>query len=216
MIAKVSWMWLSLLLAGPALAGNAHQLDEHGFDRNQEAVVILQINWGRYWPCAAFENAQLQALTFTRMPYGEPDSVSLELKPRSNLRVDNKFLPYAYVLPSGEYALSAYDVKRAKSVLQVDHEAPSAKELIPQGKPIGGSFSVASGEVVYIGSFGLDCTHAPIPWRYYVANRAEFEGVISRFRKKYPEVADAPAIYRLFSTHLFGEKFSLENPIVKP
>jgi hypothetical protein len=32
-----------------------------------KGTVLLQVNWGRYWNCGHYENAQLQRLAFRRM-----------------------------------------------------------------------------------------------------------------------------------------------------
>ena len=120
-------------------------------------VLIIQVNWGRTWKCGQFENAQLQALTFTKSPIDTPESVSLDLETPSKLSVDNKFLPYAFVIQPGEYVLTAFDVKVARSATDVTHITGSKDNLIKDGKPVGGTFTVNPGEIVYVGHFGLDC-----------------------------------------------------------
>lgn len=212
---KFTAVWLVLWVATSANAGDVREVDKRGFDPAREAVVILQVNWGRYWPCADFENAQLQALAFTRLPIDASNPTALELKTRSKLLVDNQFISYAYVIPAGDYAISSFDIKRARSVSDVTHWMASVTDLIPEGNPKGGQFSAASGEIVYIGSFGLDCAYQPMPWRYYVDGRASFEDRVAKFRKAYPALKDIPVTYRLFSTTQFGEEFVLDDPVVK-
>ncbi|MEO8163916.1 MAG: hypothetical protein ABI619_00835 [Betaproteobacteria bacterium] len=178
-------------------------------------VLIIQVNWGRTWKCDQFENAQLQALTFTKSPLDAQTSVSLDLETPSKLFVDNKYLPYALVVQSGEYALTEFDVTVARSVNDVTHIKGSKDTLLKDGKPIGGTFAVNTGEVVYVGHFGLHCGAEPFLWRNYIQSREEFERYIGGFRKKYPFVKHVPAQYRLFSTSLFGKPFSLTDPIVR-
>ena len=178
-------------------------------------VLIIQVNWGRAWKCGQFENAQLQALTFTKSPMDTPEPISLELATPSKLFVDNKFLPYAFVIQPGEYVLTAFDVKVARSVTDVAHILGSKENLIKEGKPIGGTFTVNPGEVVYVGHFGLDCGAEPFLWRSYIDGRDDFERYISGFRAKYPFAKQVPAQYRLFSTRLFGHPFALKDPTVK-
>jgi hypothetical protein len=178
-------------------------------------VLIIQVNWGRTWKCGQFENAQLQALTFTKSTIDTPESVSLDLETPSKLFVDNKFLPYAFVIQPGEYVLTAFDVKVARSVTDVAHINGSKDNLIKDGKPVGGTFTVNPGEIVYVGHFGLDCGAEPFLWRNYIQNREDFEGYVAGFREKYPFAKQVPVQYRLFSTQLFGNPFALKDPTVK-
>jgi hypothetical protein len=178
-------------------------------------VLIIQANWGRTWKCGQFENAQLQALTFTKSPIGTSQSVSLDLETPSKLFVDDDYLPYAFVLQPGEYVLTAFDVKVARSANDVAHINGSKDNLIKDGKPVGGTFTVNPGEIVYVGHFGLDCGAEPFLWRNYIQNREDFERYVAGFRKKYPFAKQVPVQYRLFSTQLFGNPFALKNSTVK-
>ena len=187
-------------------------------DTNYKAdlgVIIVEINWGRVWKCGQYENTQLEALTFTKSPINSPEQVSLELETPSKLFVDNKFLPYAFVVQPGEYVLTAFDVKIARSMTDVAHIKGTEAYLIKDGKPEGGSFTVNPGEIVYIGHFGLDCGAEPFLWRYYIDGKVEFEKYITGFREKYPFAKQVPVQYRLFSTHLLGNQFSLQETTVK-
>jgi hypothetical protein len=178
-------------------------------------VLVIQVNWGRKWKCGQFENAQLQVLSFTKSPIDTPESVSLDLETPSKLFVDNKFLPYAYVIQPGEYVLTAFDVKVARSVRDVVHIKASKDNLIKDGKPVGGTFTVNPGEIVYVGHFGLDCGAEPFLWRNYVPSREDFESYVGGFREKFPFVKHVPIQYRLFSTQFLGYPFSLNDPTVK-
>lgn len=181
-----------------------------------QGVIIVQMNWGRYWKCGQYDNAQLQALTFTKSPVDSPEAVSLELETPSRLFSDNKFLPYAFVIQPGEYVLTAFDVKVARSMMDVGHFRGSKDNLIKEGKPVGGSFTVNPGEIVYVGNFGLDCSAEPFLWRYYLGGgRDEFESYIAGFRQKFPFVKNVPVQFRLFSTQLLGHPYSLQDPTVK-
>ena len=124
-------------------------------------VIIIQINCGRTWNCGQFENAQLQALAFKKLPLVGPDVASLELETPSKLFVKNEFLPYAFVVQPGEYILTSFDVKVARSKTDIAHIKGSIDNLIKEGKPLGGSFTINPGEIVYVGHFGLDCGAEP-------------------------------------------------------
>ena len=178
-------------------------------------VLIIQVNWGRSWKCGQFENAQLQALTFTKSPIVAPEPVSIDLETPSKLLVDNKFLPYAYVIQPGEYVLTAFDVKIARSKTDVAHIKGSKDNLIKDDKPMGGTFTVNPGEIVYVGHFGLDCGAEPFLWRTYIANREDFEKYVAGFRETFPFVKQVPVQYRLFSTQLLGNPYSIKDPTVK-
>lgn len=204
------------ILASPALAIAAEPVNLSADTYKSDlGVLIIQVNWGRTWKCGQFENAQLQALTFTKSPTEASESVSLDLETPSKLFVDNKYLPYAFVVQPGEYVLTAFDVKVARSVSDVAHIKGSKDNLIKDGKPAGGTFTVTPGEIVYVGHFGLDCGAEPFLWRSYIDGQEDFEKYIGGFRQKFPFVKQIPVQYRLFSTQLFGYPFVLKEPTVK-
>lgn len=204
------------LVAFPHLAAAAEPIKLRANTYKPDlGILIIQLNWGRVWKCGQFENAQLQALTFKRGSLNSPDAHPLELETPSKLFVDNKFLPYALVVQPGEYTLTAFDVKVARSVRDVAHIKGTEEHLIKDGKPVGGVFSVGPGEIVYVGHIGLDCGQEPFLWRYYLETREEFEEYIRGFREEFPFVKQVPVQYRLMSTQLFGYPFSLQDPTVK-
>jgi hypothetical protein len=187
----------------------AKRFEEAG---EQQGIVVLQVNWGRDWGCGGFENAQLQKLKFARLPdAASSEPATLSLQTPSRLFVKDTFVPYAILVEPGEYALSKFDVKLARSVSDVGHLIGSEAQLFEEGRPVGGTFSVAGGEIVYIGHFGLDCAEDPIPWRYYVEGHEEFRRYVEAFRERYPYIKDKPVRYGLFSTQMFGEEYSLDG-----
>lgn len=213
---KFLWCVLAIFEVLPSLvvAAEPVNLSEKTYKANL-GVIMIQTNWGRTWKCGQYENAQLEALTFTKSPIDGPKPVSLELVTPSKLFVDNDFLPYAFVVEPGEYALTAFDVKIARSRTDVAHIKGSKDSLIKDGKPVGGSFTVNPGEIVYVGHFGLDCGAEPFLWRYYIDSREEFERYVAGFREKYPFIKQVPVQYRLFSTQVLGNPYSLSDSVVK-
>lgn len=207
---------LALLAVLPSLciATGPAGLDEATY-RADLGVILTQINWGRAWDCGQYENAQLQALTFTKSPADTPDDISLELETPSRLLVENEFLPYAFVVQPGEYLLTAFDVKVARSTTDILHIRGTKNDLVEAGKPAGGSFTVNPGEIVYIGHFGLDCGAEPFLWRYYIEGHADFKRYIDGFRQQYPFVKHAPVQFRLFSTQVLGSPYALDEPVVE-
>lgn len=207
---------IAAFLSIPALTYSAEpvRLGEDTY-KSTLGVVIIQMNWGRVWKCGQYENAQLQALGFTRIPVDAVESVSLDLKTPSKLFVENKFLPYAYVVQPGEYVLTSFDVKVARSRAHVAHIAGAKDSLVKDGKAIGGTFTVDPGEIVYVGHFGLDCGAEPFLWRYHLDGREEFEKYVEGFRQEYPFVKQVPVRFRLFSTQLLGRPYQLQDPVVR-
>jgi len=210
--------WLLLaIVAGCGLSAHAKGLivpTEKSY-RPDQGVVVLYVNWGRTWSCGNFENAQLQAVAFRKIPLGDPDSPRLVLKTLSRLLAKMMFERYAYVIAPGEYALMGFDVKVARSVSDVGHMIGDASNLIVDGKPIGGTFTVGAGKAVYVGSFGLECAIEPLIWRFSVAGRSDFEDVVGASRKSWPVLQDVPFTFRHFSTEVFDTRFALEDPVVK-
>jgi hypothetical protein len=129
--------------------------------------------------------------------------------------VNNEFLLYAFVVEPGEYILTAFNVKIARSTTDIAHIIGSKDNLIREGRPVGGKFKVNPGEIVYVGHFGLDCGAEPFLWRYYLDGRIEFEKFVGGFRKKFSFLKHMPVQYRLFSTDVLGLPFTIQDPIVK-
>lgn len=199
----ICFLWHPLFSSG---AQASEPLTERAWKKGEHGAVVVQANWGRQWNCAGFENAQLVSLAFAQRSQdadGAPDRIELETP--SLLRVDDRFLPYVFLVRPGTYELSAFEIKAAKSVSEVFRREVDAAELTRNGEADGGSFRVEAGEIVYIGGFGLDCAHEPIPWRYYIDSAAKFDEAVAGFRNKFPFVRDVPVRYRLFSSTRFAE-----------
>lgn len=196
--------------AGPPQPLSADSFAESGIDRG---IVVLGINWNRMWDCGGYENAQLQRLSFLFV--NQLDAVeavrTLDFEIPHRLGSTNSFTEYEMLLEPGVYALSGFDIKVAESVARVFHLVTATEQLIGDGEPLGGTFSVSRGEIVYIGHFELDCVESPIPWRYYIDDRKRFESFIAKLRKEHPYLTDTPAQFRLFSTTQFGTQFSLDG-----
>jgi hypothetical protein len=200
----------------PVFANDLPELTEASYAESatSKGVVLVQVNWGRQWKCGGFDNAQLQRLTFSRLPLpkGAAPSVDLEFSIPSTLFAKNVFIPHALLLEPGEYALTGFDIKVARSLFDVAHIVGSAGDLVKAGVPLGGTFTIGKSEIVYIGEFGLDCLQQPIPWRYYKeGGRREFEEYIAGFYDVYPFVKKSQAKWRLFSTQMFGQPHELPD-----
>jgi hypothetical protein len=89
-----------------------------------------------------------------------------------------EFVDDAFPVEPGEYPLTAFDVKAARSVRIVGSFRAGRTELIQDGKPVAGSFDLRAGEVVYIGHFATECIEErgePVPSRYYVEGAESFK-----------------------------------------
>src|SRR6476620_10674247 len=114
------------------------------------AVVVFDVNWGRHWNCGGYENAELMKLEFDRIT-GEPKTADAKadfvVEGPSRLTRTLQFLNYAFILPPGEYALSGISINVARSVSEVGYLNSKRADLIKDGKPDGGTFTVAAGEI---------------------------------------------------------------------
>ena len=190
---------------------NARNYKEYGEDMG---VVLLDVNWGRYWGCGQYENAQLINLKFELFPdNGEtPDKFSvIDLKTPGRLMVDPVFLNYGFLVKPGQYALTGTSVKVANSEpIRVGEFKGNKDNFIKDGKAEGGTFTVRKGEVVYIGNFFLDCAeNPPVPWRYYSEGHENFKKQVTEYKRKYKFLKEEDVIYRLFKTEHFGLDYEL-------
>jgi hypothetical protein len=182
-------------------------------ERSSKGVVLLDINWGRRWNCADYENAELRMLAFDQVPLSkssdeEPPDLILAQGP--SLFSEPTFKSYALLVSPGEYALTAFDIKVARSVADISHWGAKRTELWREGKAAGGTFKVAPGETVYIGNFFLDCYKQPQPWRYYTEGEKNFSKHLHEYKHKYPFLDVANVSYRLFDTNSIGNPYELK------
>jgi hypothetical protein len=178
----------------------------------KSAVVVFDVSWGRKWGCGEFENAELMQIEFDRLPVvkkSDSEKSDLVIEGPSRLFRTPKFLNYGFVLPPGEYALSGFNIKVARSVSDVGRYIAKRSDLIKEGKPDGGSFTVAAGEIVYIGNFFLDCQKGPILWRYYSPGKEGFKKQMAEYKTKYPFIDLERSKFRLFKSQYFGTDYNL-------
>jgi hypothetical protein len=97
-------------------------------------VVIMEVSWGRSWNCGPYQNAQIESTTFTKSQSETSNTINLNLDTPSKLFVDNKYTQYSFVLEPGEYGLTAFDVKIARSATSIAHIKLSKDNLIKDGK----------------------------------------------------------------------------------
>jgi hypothetical protein len=215
--AVIAYLASVLLITPTAIAGERPTALTADTFSSTKGTVFFFVNWGRAWGCGDFENAQLQEITFAKIPYSgiQDEELSLKLGFLAKILAKNQWIPYAYVVDPGEYALVAFDLKVANSTKDIRHLKPVAANLIKDNKPVAGTFKVAAGEIVYIGNFWVDCTTSdPIPWRYFSV-RSGFLNDVADFRKEYPFTKEVPIQYRLFSTNVIGQMLGVEEYSIK-
>ncbi len=171
----------------------------------KNGVVWISVNWGRAWNCGGYQNAQLTSMAFDHLPVAAAESPpDLVMNSPSRLKAEAVFVDYAYLLEAGEYALSGVAIKVAKSVSEVGYVTLDRGRLFDGEHPKGGTFSVAPGEIVYIGNFYLDCAYGPSLWRYYTP-KEQFNKHRRQFKSAYPFLNAKDVRYRLFKTKVFGQ-----------
>ena len=175
-------------------------------------VVLVSANWGPRWKCGKYENAQLASLSFDKSGSsrdGNDAKADLVLEHASVLPATARFVNYAYIVEPGEYLLSAYSVKVARSLSDVGYLKAARSDLIADGRSRAGSFSVSAGEIVYIGHFFLDCAQEPMPWRYHTSDRGDFTRYLAGVKKAFEPLDIEKVEFRLFDTTTMGNAFSL-------
>lgn len=186
--------------------------DVYTQSKSSNGVVLLDINWGLWWDCGGRENAQLISLAFDKIPAKSLENEaapSLVIHSPSRLMAAPVFVNNAFSLDPGEYALSAFSIKVADSVNKVGFLTADRSRLYKDGKPIGGTFTVKPGEIVFIGNFYLDCAYGPTLWRYYPEGRANFEKQMEEYKVSFPFLDLGDVQHRLFKTTEFGNDYEL-------
>jgi len=205
---------LLILVSCPlaAAADGAVPFSQAAYDAvaKDRAVVLVAANWNRRWGCGAYENAQLRGLGFDRAGAQKEDPAKPDLLIEDGwLPARKGFTTFALIVEPGEYLLSSYKVKVAKSVSEVGHVGGDRTTLLADGKSKAGSFSARAGEIVYIGHFSLDCAQVPIPWRYYPEDKAAFSKYLGQVAREYPGLPSEQAKFRLFDTTVMGNPYRL-------
>jgi hypothetical protein len=181
--------------------------DTYAGKHTSEAVVLMDVNWGRKWNCGGFDNAQLIGIAFDLQPMPSLDASaapSLVILNPGRLTASPVFRHYAFVLRPGVYALSAASIKLTRSASKVYFSDAQRSGLYKDRQPIGGTFTVQPGETVFIGNFYLDCTYAPTLWRYYPKTKAHFAHQLAEYKASFPFLGLGNVQYRLFKTEHFG------------
>ena len=202
--------WMVTSLRADAAEVSPRAYEKH---RGEMAVVLLDVNWGRYWNCAGYENAQLISLRFentARAPGDHSKFTQIKLASPSRPSASPQFESYGFLVEPGTYALTEWSVKAAKSVSDVGYLRAGRDELVENDIYLGGTIDVEAGEVVYIGNFYLDCYYSPIPWRYYTEGINAFERHAGEYKARFRFLDNATIKYRLLETDNYGTPYDPE------
>lgn len=193
-------------------SGPKQEVTAKSYSNDQtKGLVVLSAIWGRTWKCAQFENGQLRSFGFDRLPsQTKADNVVPEVFLEDSPPYDNRRpVNYVLALEPGEYGLATFAIKVASSVTDVKILSVGRARLFEGSKPIGGTFHVSAGELVYIGHFGLDCYKEPTIWRYYPEGRDGFESYKDVIKEQYPFLDVDKMQFRLFKTTVLGRDYIL-------
>jgi hypothetical protein len=213
-----AFILLLLCFSEHAVSQTATKLDrlspeDYSQIADKKGIVLIAVNWNRRWKCAGYDNAQLKSIAFDRLPVAaraDDAPADLLLDDAPLILTTPGFDEYAFVVEPGEYALSSFDVKVARSFLEVSGRKATRGQLIKDGRALGGSFKVDKGEIVYIGHFFLDCFRQPIPWRYYSDGPDEFRKYLDKMKSRYSSLEIGKVQYRLFRTSQFGNNLCFD------
>lgn len=199
---------------GTTMSINELTPDAYARAKAHKGVALLGANWGRAWGYCGFENVQLRSFAFDRVPVqkdGDEAPADLFLEGPA-LLAKPASVDYAVLLEPGEYALTAFHIKAAKSVNDIGAFRAGRMKLIQDGKPVAGSFKVGANEIVYIGHFAPECPQReqPIIWRYYVKDAAAFKEYLAKVKDKYPFLDVTAVQFRLFETTTIGREYQLQ------
>jgi len=201
------------LLLSTTYSGASELNKSHFVKKSTEmGVVLVDVNWGRQWGCAKYENAQLESLQFENVSSGDDEHseyTQIKLESPSRIFVDKRFINYGFIVEPGKYAFTEWVMKVAKSVRDVSYRKAGREQLVNGNEYHGGTFDVGAGEIVYIGNMFLDCYYSPVPWRYYVEGKKNYETQVKQYKSKFEFLKDKKIIYRLLDTKNYGSKYSL-------
>lgn len=186
--------------------------DTYSISNKTKGTVVLAINWGRHWGCGQYENAEIMDLGFDKLPISKTtdnETPQLYFDGPTRLLKKPTFINYAVSVEPGEYALTKFKIKVAKSVNDVGFFDAKKSHLIEDGKIKSGTFTVDAGESIYIGHFNLGCEGEPIIWRLYTEDRDGYNAFINTVKQKYPSIKNEDVIFRLFKTTTMGLEFEL-------
>lgn len=207
---------LIVLVSGCTSSGASRPKQEvtaESYEKDKtKGLVVVSAMWGRTWKCAQFVNGQLRSFGFDRLPSqttADDATADVVIEDSPYSAQGGPATNYVLALDPGEYGLAMFAIKVASSATEVKTASVGRARLFEGGKPIGGTFTVKAGELVYIGHFGLDCYKEPTIWRYYPGGREGFDHYKQLIKAQYPFLDVVTMQFRLFKTSLLGRDYVL-------
>jgi hypothetical protein len=205
---------LGAVCASSTNAQVAERLTEANVEsaKDQKGIVLLAVRWDRRWKCGGYENAQVRVIGFDKLPSkmtSDDDRPDILLDDAPKIFTKPDFDNYAFLVEPGEYGLSGFLIKVARSISDTNYLAFPRSKLIKDSRSLGGSFSVNAGESVYIGNFYLDCYKSPTLWRYHSNGHEAFAEHLKEFKRDFPMLDTTKVKFRLFETTEFGNPYRL-------
>lgn len=197
----------------PSEIGREVTATSYGRERDEKGVVIMAINWSRRWGCGGFENAELRSISFDLLPprkFEDGISPDIQINGPPRLVTTPLFKDYVLLVRPGEYALSGFEIKVARSISEGGYHTARRSDLLEDGEPSGGTFKIEAGETVYIGHFFVGCASPPLLWRYYTEGQEGFKKYLDGIKMQYPFLDLHKTQFRLFQTKVFGVEYQLD------
>lgn len=204
-----------VLMAGctsPGAPSPQHEVTAESFRTDTtKGRVVLSALWGRSWKCGKFQSGQLRAFGFDRLPSAmTADDASADVVIEDSAYAGGgPATNYVLALDPGEYGLAMFVIRVASSTTDVRTVRVGRARLFEGVEPVGGTFTVKAGELVYIGHFGLDCSKEPTIWRYYVEGRGGFEHYKRLIKDQFPFLPVETMQMRVFRTSTLGQDYVL-------
>lgn len=175
-------------------------------NKNIKGIVLVSSSGMRDWGCGTYNNVELRSIGFDLEPSNKARSTPPDVVINDT---PNYSKNHVFLLKPGTYSLSYIRLKLAKSVSEIFHKEAKRATLIKGSKSAGGSFTVKAGEAVYIGHFIARCNPDPTLRRFYLKDRKYFVDYVNEIKAEYPYLNLDNVQYRLFSTKVFGNDYSL-------
>src|SRR5688572_20052985 len=107
-----------------------------------KGVILFAVRWDRRWNCGGFENAQLRAIGFDKLPSakaGDDIAADVLLEDAPLIMTRPVFDNYAFLVEPGDYGLSRLEIKVAKSRSDVGFFKIPRSKFLKDGQSLGGT-----------------------------------------------------------------------------
>jgi len=179
--------------------------ESYAAHRDTMGVVLMDVSWAQIQQCASYQHAQLLSFGFDRVsgPTRRAWGRHITIGTTNQLMGKPGFVSVALLVPPGGYELSTYKIGVAESISESRELTVRPDELMRNGRSYAGGFSIAAGETLYVGNFGLICMeNAPLLWRFKSGLARNLTEYKAYYNVLYPFLDMEAVQYRY---HLFGD-----------